>query len=457
MESVTENNKENDNHFYENQSDNSLKENKNDNLLQENKENIQTYKCITKIIFILIILFMIPFLSISFSILEYKIQKQITIIKNNFIKFKKDITYTSKYYQKLPDLTCGRKNPVQLLKIPDGRIYIDGDTSGYDKKFPDFCGTNEFGEIYNPTTKTFSLTNSKKNRTRETNQSVEILKDGNVFLYSTYDQTIEIMRIYDTAKNQYRILRIPVNYRGEYYSVNEFENGKILISGGEGIYKNNYEDKAEIYNYKKNIFEKTISMNKKRGKHKTIKLQDGKIFIIGGESKSGIENSTEIYNPKTQQFIDGPDMHYSRRNAEAVILPDGKVLIMYGNTVSEKNEHIVGNFIFQIEIYDPKTNTINLPNIDYSLLEKDKDRQYGKITLLSDDLIFIMHPNYKTTLYSISKNKFFAGPNSYYEHEGGGVITVKDKEALLIGGSRERYSSSNKAELFVFKDELIDR
>lgn len=132
-------------------------------------------------------------------------------------------------------------------------------------------------------------------------------------------------------------------------------------------------------------FVETGSMNIPRIGHSATLLQDGRVLIAGGYSrtKKGEDwpKSAEIYDPKTGKFTMTGDMNYSHSYHTTILLKTGEVLIVTTNP----------------EIYNPKTGK-------FRIIEKMPivlTRLHGGIptsTLLNDGRILILGKPYPPKL-----------------------------------------------------------
>ena len=129
------------------------------------------------------------------------------------------------------------------------------------------------------------------------------------------------------------------------------EDGRIFISGGETIIKGIpvVLDSAEIYDphTRKSILIKD-KMKQKRTTHASILLPSGDVLIIGGDGK---KKTSEIYRIKTNSFENAANLNYIRQNVTAVLYKKNNILIV--DTFSpnielydvDKNEYkVIGSF-----------------------------------------------------------------------------------------------------------------
>ncbi|MCG8462419.1 MAG: DUF1929 domain-containing protein, partial [Holophagales bacterium] len=182
------------------------------------------------------------------------------------------------------------------------------------------------------------------------------LGDGSVWTFGgqneaadpgTNDPTIEILDASGTgpwtmAGGQ----GIPGQYLEAYNRLHLLPDGKIFQSG----------HLPDTYTYdpisRTWAFVDTTNLNRPRGNGSSVRLQDGRIMIVGGEDKILYFNSAEIIdltqpNPQWQNIA---SMSANRAFTDAIVLPDGKVLVVGGDEGS-------GQDLLVPELYDPGAGT----------------------------------------------------------------------------------------------------
>jgi hypothetical protein len=106
-------------------------------------------------------------------------------------------------------------------------------------------------------------------------------------------------------------------------------------------------------------FVETGNMSTPRELHTATLLNNGKVLIAGGRTRSGpcegIIASAELYDPTAGSFTPTGAMMTPRRSHTATLLPDGKVVVAGGYT-SVANRFSVGR-LAGAELYDPSTGT----------------------------------------------------------------------------------------------------
>lgn len=175
------------------------------------------------------------------------------------------------------------------------------------------------------------------------------------------------------------------------HSVVRLSDGKLLVSGGRGglssaymTYINGLTQKSiEIYDPDTRLWTQGKSMSIAREFHSSVRLNDGKVLVIGGYNKSTDEylNTMEIYDPQSNTWNQNlPNLQIARSEANAFLINSNKVIIVGG-----KNQNSQLNL--NAEIFNITTNTISLSSsMPYPIY-------YGKSVLINNQFIFYIGQN----------------------------------------------------------------
>lgn len=93
---------------------------------------------------------------------------------------------------------------------------------------------------------------------------------------------------------------------------------------------------------------RTGSLTFGRGKHRAVKLLDGRVLVIGGVHKYAPTATCEVFDPHSETWSLAPSMYYPREGHTATLLSDGRVLVTGGD--------VGGSELFSCEIFDPIAN-----------------------------------------------------------------------------------------------------
>ena len=131
----------------------------------------------------------------------------------------------------------------------------------------------------------------------------------------------------------------------------KLNDGRFMVFGGgtydvDGLVVSGSKE-TEIFDPEIGKWTAAAPMSEKRSNHVAIKLDDGKVFVIGGGKLDGpYSKSSEIYNPDTDSWTIAAPMLKGRVAHTATLLSDGKVLVVGGR-----------GKITKAEIYDPNSDT----------------------------------------------------------------------------------------------------
>lgn len=156
------------------------------------------------------------------------------------------------------------------------------------------------------------------------------------------------------------LLIINVQKEGRYGHVSVPIGNNILIVGGQ----NGYRTYNDIFQFDpvQNTIVQVNSMKFARSNFKAIRLLDGRIFIVGGNSSplSAASNAeppliqTEIYDPFANNIQSGPNLIQGRSDFSMDLLNDGRVLIAGGR--------MADTMLKSVELFDP--NSVTITTID---------------------------------------------------------------------------------------------
>ena len=214
-------------------------------------------------------------------------------------------------------------------RVPDGRVLMVGNKGSY--------------ELYNPLTKTFTLSGSM-GTSRDGNAAV-LLSNGTVLVAGGIlgGSPLNSAVVFDPSNNS-TIATGAMRAGRANYTATLLPTGKVLLAGGGdmGSYQNALAS-AELYDPSTGIFTATGSMSQGRTYHTATLLPNGKVLIVGGYF-GGI--TAELYDPSTGTFSLTASMANGRTNHSASLLPNGKVLIAggYYNATAELYDPSLGTF-----------------------------------------------------------------------------------------------------------------
>ena len=331
--------------------------------------------------------------------------------------------------------------------LQDGRVLVCGGIPGSGNAGAGNARSS--AEIYDPATRMWSYTTGSMNAPR-TNTQATLLNNGIVLItgghsssYSgpTYYNSAEL---FDPSTGTFTMLSSNMGVTRTRHSAVKLNNGKVLILGGHN--SSNQLSSALLFDPNTNTFTSTGSMNAVRyGGQTATLLQSGKVLVVGGNPSVSY---AELYDPSTGTFSVTGDLNYPRSGQTATLLDDGKVLITGGNNGTQ--------FYNTAEIYDPSTGTFNLVQDTMST-----PRSTHTATKLSDGRVLIVGGRDGTPGSSLTSaeifdpiSKTFSSAGSLnegrFEHLAFGL---NNNKVLITGGA---YDVSPNGSIAIASAELFN-
>ena len=337
-------------------------------------------------------------------------------------------------------MTTPRANAA-AIRLRDGRVLICGGTAT-----GEIGGVLSSAELYDPVARTFTPTGSMT--VPRTGQTITMLRDGRVLLTGG-DQNAGFVRnspaprftiraaarspqpdrcrrrAKDTPRRgsatgacssweaaptasrlraapKFTILRAATFSRTGHLNQPRVAHvaallgtGKVLIAGGgRGGMPGGYisYDTAEMYDPATSSFTPIRAhMKSDRVGAAAVKLNDGRVLIVGGKSGRVVTsrhrnlssltplNTAEIFDPESGTFIKTGDMSAPHYLGTATLLNDGNVLVVGGWTI--RGPIVVG--MRDAEVYQPETNRFSRAG------QTNVARLTNTATLLNDGEVLI--------------------------------------------------------------------
>jgi hypothetical protein len=211
-------------------------------------------------------------------------------------------------------------------------------------------------EIYDPTTGTFSPTGSMT-AVAGALHSATRLSDGRVLIAgggSGVDgRCYTTAEIYDPTTGTFSATDSLTTPRCG-HTATLFSDGRVLMTTGTNNWQGTgYQSSAELYDPTTGTFSPTGSMATAPAAQTATLLSDGRVLVAGGnEVTSRSLASAELYDPRTGTFDPTGSMTDARTLHTATRLGDGRVLVTGGESVGW---NFIGPFLASAEIYDPGT------------------------------------------------------------------------------------------------------
>lgn len=234
---------------------------------------------------------------------------------------------------------------AQLL--PDGKVLLAGG-------MPANGAVEASAELYDPVARRFS--SLPEMRRPRVGAASAVLPDGDVLIAGGSDghACLASAEIYVFGR---RVFRPAMDMHAPRCGAQAFvlKDGRVLLAGGSTSSDDGQQSEAEIYDPRTGTFARTGSMHVPRSSFAGAVLRDGKVLVMGGWSAGTypgrtIEKSAELYDPTTGRFSTTGSMTAQRYKMAAVRLDDGRVLVIGGSDA--RDWHGISD---TTEIYDPRT------------------------------------------------------------------------------------------------------
>ncbi len=259
-------------------------------------------------------------------------------------------------------MTTARANAA-AIRLRDGRVLICGGTAT-----GQVGGVLSSAELYDPAARTFTPTGSMT--VPRAGQTITMLRDGRVLLTGGvqnvgFRSQLSSAEIFDPAAGSFSATG-SMSVPREGHTATMLRGGSVLIAGGSdnGIHT---LDSAEIFNPSSGTFSRAGHLHQPRVAHVAALLGSGKVLIAGG-GRGGMPSgyisydTAEMYDPSTRSFSAvRAHMKSDRVGAAAVKLNDGRVLIVGGKSgrvVTSRHRNLSSlTPLNTAEIFDPESGT----------------------------------------------------------------------------------------------------
>jgi len=269
-------------------------------------------------------------------------------------------------------LLVGRMDHTATL-LPNGKVLIAGGAS-----------LGPTAELYDPATRAFSPTTGSMSSRRE-NHTATLLPNGRVLIAGgRLTQRLSTGEIYDPSTGTFSATGSMTAAR-DGHTATLLVAGQVLIVGGAG----GFGTSAELYNPTTNAFGPTSgSMSNSYFFHTATLLQDGRVLIaVGSPASATYLAAAELYDPATSTFSRTTSRMTGRIGHTATRLPSGKVLITGGLSGPTT--------LATAEVFDPATSTFSA-----TVGTMDIERKYHTATLLPTGRVLIAGGASRTYLSS---------------------------------------------------------
>lgn len=222
-------------------------------------------------------------------------------------------------------------------------------------------------------------------------------------------------------------------------------DGRVLVVGG-GIGSVPLAG-TDVFNPANSTWSSAGNLHQPRRGNETVLLRDGRVLTAGGVAGSTVLSSVEVWSPSTGAWTPVAPLHTARFNEILVTLPDGRVLAAGGVDASSAAT------LASAEIYDPSANTWT--TLAQGLLQSRADAGAamlggGRVLIAggySQDNGQSPKPLDEVEVFDPAGNVFARGP-SMTEARSDLTLTALNNGQVLAAGGYSATSTLASAELF---------
>ena len=230
-------------------------------------------------------------------------------------------------------MNIGRSHHTATTLL-NGKILVAGGNGS--------SGVLASAELYDPATKTFSLTGNMT--TNRTDHAATLLPDGTVLITGGLGTSFTLLHsaeIYNPTNGTFTAVSNMLSGHAQHTST-LLQGGRVLIAGTS--FNNGSADSdpavAEIYDPSTHSFTLTGRLNNGAGGHRAILLANGKVVLLTG-------GASDLYDPVAGTFSWLGYPQYPRTYAGVAQLLDGRILLAGGSP------YISPPYSTSSEIFDP--------------------------------------------------------------------------------------------------------
>jgi hypothetical protein len=319
--------------------------------------------------------------------------------------------------------------------LPDDTVLVAGGWDG--------SGVYLEGEVYIPDTQTSVLTGVWSSNVGHYQATGATLNDGRVLIVGGDQigstglfETIAAGDVYSPVTRSWTATQ-PMSSPRVGHAATTLSDGRVLIVGGAIVRADGNFDflaTAELYNPATNSFTATGSLLEPRAGHSAVRLQSGRVLIVG----CSFTSVGELYDPLTGSFSVSGSPVENRCNATATLLRNGLVLIAGGQSVTGFNH------LRTAELYDPATGTFRATG------SMATARAEHTATLLPDGRVLIVGGSVggegvadvalaSAEIYNPATGAFSPAGNMATARAGHTASLLSDGQVVIVGGENSGF------------------
>ena len=242
---------------------------------------------------------------------------------------------TGQFVRAKSQLSIARQDGAATL-LRDGTVLIVGGGAA-DRAVPASGGSE--AELFDPATDTVMLLGP----TMEPHPQAwaTALPDGRALIGGSEPASQQFGEFYDPATRSFRRTESATHGWGPFNRAVPLDDGRVLIVGGRNSPDLGIDPAAELFDPTTEQFSATGPMALNQRPWTATRLNDGRVLLLGGFEwdpvgrVTSISGAVQIYDPSTGTFTLAGRMPTPRTGHAAVLLDDGDVLVTGGQSAGE--------------------------------------------------------------------------------------------------------------------------
>jgi Kelch motif protein/galactose oxidase-like protein len=226
---------------------------------------------------------------------------------------------------------------ASAVALSNGKILIVG---GFDRSVPDVM--NGQSEIIDPATGSVALLPQpllgRIHQTMTPAWDDLVVVAGGVEWFQTYWSPVDRVDVFQPSQRGW-VLGAHLRHPRSDHAATALQDGRVFVTGGNA--NTTLLNSSEIYNPRTDTWTEAAPLPRPRTQHSAVTLFDGRVLVTGGIDANGAAtNTTFIYDPRTDSWSDGPPMTAARLQQVAVPLPSGDVLFAGGDGIASGTSEV---------------------------------------------------------------------------------------------------------------------
>jgi hypothetical protein len=244
---------------------------------------------------------------------------------------------------------------ASAVALSNGKILVVG---GFDRMATDVM--NSQSELIDPATGNVTLL--PQPLLGRIHQSITLAWEdlvvvaGGVEFLETYWSPVDRVDVFRPSQRGW-VLGAPLRHKRSDHAATALQDGRVFVTGGNA--NTIFLRSSEIYNPRSDTWTEAAPMPRARTQASAVTLVDGRVLVTGGIDANGQPTDTTfIYDPGTDAWTNGPLLTIARLQPVVVPLPSGDVLLAGGDGVASGTSEVYrfgqGRFVASGTLVTPR-------------------------------------------------------------------------------------------------------